>query len=52
VSEATVVTHPKTDRSRGFGFVAMADAGSAISQLHGTEVEGRILTVREARPRR
>jgi superfamily II DNA/RNA helicase len=52
VSQATIVTHPKTTRSRGFGFVAMPDAARAIVELDGAEVEGRVLTVREARPRR
>jgi len=51
VENAAIVTHPKTTRSRGFGFVAMADAGRAISELNGAEVQGRMLTVREARPR-
>lgn len=52
VDDAAVVTHPKTTRSRGFGFVAMTDASRAIAELNGTEVDGRMLTVREARPRR
>ncbi|MDX1449002.1 MAG: DEAD/DEAH box helicase [Acidimicrobiia bacterium] len=51
VDDAAVVTHRKTTRSRGFGFVAMADASRAIAALNGREVEGRVLTVREARPR-
>ncbi|HSJ29357.1 MAG TPA: DEAD/DEAH box helicase [Acidimicrobiia bacterium] len=52
VNQATIVTHPKTTRSRGFGFVAMPNATRAITELDGAEVEGRVLTVREARPRR
>lgn len=52
VSQAAIVTHPKTTRSRGFGFVAMpADADRAIEELNGAEIAGRVLTVREAKPR-
>lgn len=51
VDDAAVVTHRKTTRSRGFGFVAMADASRAIAELNGSEIDGRVLTVREARPR-
>jgi len=42
-----------TGRSKGFGFVQMADdaaAEKAIAQLNGKEVSGRNLTVNEARP--
>ncbi len=40
-------------RSRGFAFVGMADgAKAAIARLNGAEVNGRILTVSEAQPRR
>ncbi len=54
VVEATVVTDRVSGRSKGFGFVEMADQGqaeAAISGLNGTELEGRSLTVNEARPR-
>jgi RNA recognition motif-containing protein len=51
VEQAAIVTHPKTTRSRGFGFVAMPQAARAISELNGSEISGRVLTVREARPR-
>lgn len=51
VEQAAIVTHPKTTRSRGFGFVAMSGAERAISEMNGAEVAGRVLTVREARPR-
>lgn len=51
VDDATIVTHRNTTKSRGFGFVAMNDPVAAIQALNGTEVEGRQLTVREARPR-
>ncbi|GAB4192445.1 MAG: RNA-binding protein [Phycisphaeraceae bacterium] len=54
VQEAAVVTDRETGRSRGFGFVTMPDAGeanAAIEALNGTEIEGRTLTVNEARPK-
>ncbi|MEX0757455.1 MAG: helicase-related protein, partial [Acidimicrobiia bacterium] len=51
VDQAAIVTHPKTTRSRGFGFVAMPNAALAIEELNGAEFAGRVLTVREARPR-
>ncbi len=43
-----------TGKSRGFGFVTMvesSDATNAINQFNGKTVEGRALTVNEARPR-
>ncbi|WP_166827299.1 RNA recognition motif domain-containing protein [Thalassoroseus pseudoceratinae] len=52
VTSAQVVMDRETGRSRGFGFVEMADGGdAAIDGLNGTEVGGRSLTVNEARPR-
>lgn len=52
VASATVVTDRETGRARGFGFVEMSDGGdAAIQALHGTELQGRTLTVNEARPR-
>jgi len=52
VSSAQVVSDRETGRSRGFGFVEMADGGeAAISALNGTDFQGRSLTVNEARPR-
>jgi len=52
VTRAQVTTDRETGRSRGFGFVEMADGGdAAISALNGTEVGGRTLTVNEAKPR-
>jgi RNA recognition motif-containing protein len=54
VSEAVVITDRETQRSRGFGFVEMADgeaAKNAISSLNGQEIGGRAVTVSEARPR-
>ena len=52
VSSASVIKDKFTGRSRGFGFVEMADdAGTeAAKQLNGKEIEGRAMTVNEARP--
>lgn len=52
VDSARVVTDRDTNRSRGFGFVEMAeDAGrNAIQGLDGRDLQGRALTVNEARP--
>ena len=51
---ADVVLDRDTGRSRGFGFVEMPDdaARSAIEELDGSDMDGRRLTVNEARPRR
>jgi RNA recognition motif-containing protein len=52
VTSAQVVTDRETGRPRGFAFVEMADgAEAAINGLNGTELEGRSITVNEARPR-
>jgi RNA recognition motif-containing protein len=52
VTRAQVVADRETGRSRGFGFVEMADGGDqAIAALNGAEFQGRTLTVNEARPR-
>ncbi|MBX7218608.1 MAG: RNA-binding protein [Blastocatellia bacterium] len=54
VESAHVVTDRDTGQSRGFGFVEMSDrtAGeAAISQFNGHEVNGRVLSVNEARPK-
>lgn len=53
VESATLVTDRDTGRSRGFGFVAMAndeEAEKAMAALNGKESGGRTLTVNEARP--
>jgi RNA recognition motif-containing protein len=53
VESARVITDKFTGRSRGFGFVEMAsseEAQKAIQALNGTDLEGRNLTVNEARP--
>jgi RNA recognition motif-containing protein len=53
VESANIITDRDTGRSKGFGFVEMGneDADKAISQLNGTELNGRSITVNEARPR-
>jgi RNA recognition motif-containing protein len=54
VKSAQVVQDRDTGRSKGFGFVEMSDAGqakAAIEGLNSKEVDGRSLTVNEARPR-
>jgi len=52
VESVRIITDRDTGRSKGFGFVAMSDDDSpkAIAQLSGTELDGRKLTINEARP--
>ena len=53
VESASVITDKMTGRSRGFGFVNMvndAEAEAAIEKMNGADVEGRKLTVNEAKP--
>ncbi len=52
VTSVSVVTDRETGRSRGFAFVEMADgADEAINACNGAQLDGRTLTVNEARPR-
>jgi len=54
VEDVAVITDRETGRSRGFGFVTMADdndAMAAIEQLDGSDLDGRRLRVNEAQPR-
>ncbi|HEY8503437.1 MAG TPA: RNA-binding protein [Gemmataceae bacterium] len=52
VASAQVVTDRDTGRSRGFAFVEMSDgADQAIAAMNGAMLQGRTLTVNEARPR-
>jgi RNA recognition motif-containing protein len=54
VQSAQVIMDRETGRSKGFGFVEMgsdAEAQAAIGALNGKNVEGRNLTVNEAKPR-
>ncbi len=53
VESARVITDKFTGQSRGFGFVEMStaeEAKAAITALHGTQMDGRTLTVNEAKP--
>jgi RNA recognition motif-containing protein len=54
VTEVKLITDRDTGRPRGFGFVEMAnseDADAAVSALNGFSMDGRPLTVNEARER-
>ena len=54
VDKANVVTDRMTGRSRGFGFIEMAndeEAKAAIEGLNGTELSGRTVTVNVAKPK-
>lgn len=54
VASSQVIIDKFSGRSRGFGFVEMADDGEAqasIEALNGTDYGGRPLTVNEAKPR-
>lgn len=55
VVNARIITDRESGRSRGFGFVDMANeegAAKAVRELHEQEYEGRPLTVNEAQTRR
>jgi RNA recognition motif-containing protein len=54
ITSASVITDRDTGRSRGFGFVELADATlaeKAVGNLDGHDFNGRRLTVNQARPR-
>jgi cold-inducible RNA-binding protein len=54
VLSANVITDQFSGQSRGFGFVEMAsaeEAGQAVSQLNGRELDGRTLKVEVSKPR-
>ena len=54
VDKISIITDRDTGRSKGFGFVEMPEtqaAKAAIEGLNGTDLDGRALTVNEARPR-
>ena len=54
VQSAEVISDRETGRSKGFGFVQMAsdeEAQAVIAALNGQQVDGRALTVNEAKPR-
>jgi RNA recognition motif-containing protein len=53
VESASIIMDKMTGRSKGFGFIQMsndAEADNAINMFNGKELEGRTLTVNEARP--
>ena len=53
VESARVISDKFTGQSRGFGFVEMGTGGEAqkaIDSLNGTQLDGRTLTVNEAKP--
>ena len=53
VESAKVISDKFTGQSRGFGFVEMSSGGEAqraIDSLNGTQLDGRTLTVNEAKP--
>lgn len=54
VSSAKVIVDRESGRSKGFGFVEMGsdeEAAKAVAELNGKELDGRAITVSEARPR-
>lgn len=52
VTSAQIISDRETGRSRGFGFVEMSEgADQAVASMNGAELQGRTLTVNEARPR-
>ena len=52
VESVTIITDRDTGHSKGFGFVEMSeeDANKAIAGLSGSQLNGRALTVNEAKP--
>ena len=53
VDSATIITDKMSGRSKGFGFVEMSsdeEATKAMEMWNGKELDGRTLTVNEARP--
>ena len=53
VDEVAIINDRETGRPRGFAFVTMSnpeDGKTAIESLYGREIDGRAITVNEARP--
>jgi cold-inducible RNA-binding protein len=54
VDRVNLITDRDTGQARGFGFVEMsnnAEAGRAITELNGRDLDGRAMNVNEARPK-
>lgn len=54
VEKCDIILDKMTGRSKGFGFIEMSseeEAQKAISMFHDKEFEGRMLSVKEARPK-
>lgn len=53
IMNGRIITDRETGRSKGFGFVEVndEDAEKIIEAMNGAELEGRVLTVSEAKPR-
>jgi len=54
VESTNIIEDRETGRSRGFGFIEMSsneEGQAAIATLNGKEIDGRALTVNEAKPR-
>ena len=55
IEEAVIITDKFSGRSKGFGFVTFVndeDAKTAVSEMNNKEIDGRPLTVNEARPKK
>lgn len=55
VSSVKIIRYPDSGKSKGFGFIEMAnddEADAAIEKLNGTDVEGRSIRVNVARPKK
>jgi cold-inducible RNA-binding protein len=53
IESVSIITDRETGRSKGFGFVVMSEeesADKAIAQMNGSQLDGRALTVNEAKP--
>lgn len=53
ITEAVVIKDKFSGRSKGFGFITFADKAAgekAIAEMNGKDIQGRALTVNEARP--
>jgi RNA recognition motif-containing protein len=54
VEEVAIITDRDTGRPRGFAFVSMSsdnEAQAAIEALNGADIDGRTITVNEAKPK-